>query len=166
MSPANRSAIATVTGNFRLTAPDADNDVRHVILDFGDTAFPILEGQSIGIVPPGSDASGRPHRIRLYSAASPRDGEKPRALAHDVGFAPAQERRCQCNLRKAVERKALHRGESVDERRPAVGIDEMIAAVHGRRDGLRPPRHRTPKAMVSMMALRLGTTVRRIVSSA
>ncbi|MBM3528506.1 MAG: benzoyl-CoA 2,3-epoxidase subunit BoxA [Alphaproteobacteria bacterium] len=74
-----RPAIATVTGTFRLTAPDADNDVRHVILDFGDTAFPVLEGQSIGIVAPGADGSGAPHRVRLYSVASPRDGEKPNA---------------------------------------------------------------------------------------
>jgi len=55
-----RPAIATVTGTFRLTAPDADNDVRHVILDFGDTAFPVLEGQSIGIVAPGADGRGAP----------------------------------------------------------------------------------------------------------
>ncbi len=72
-----RPAIATVTGNFRLTAPDADNDVRHVILDFGDTTFPVLEGQSIGIVAPGVDEGGAPHRMRLYSVASSRDGEKP-----------------------------------------------------------------------------------------
>jgi benzoyl-CoA 2,3-dioxygenase component A len=72
-----RAAVATVTGNFRLTAPDADNDVRHVILDFGDTTFPVLEGQSIGIIAPGVDGSGAPHRVRLYSVASSRDGEKP-----------------------------------------------------------------------------------------
>lgn len=70
-------AIATVKGNYRLTATDAENDVRHIILDFGDTPFPVLEGQSIGIVPPGLDANGEPHRVRLYSVASPRDGEKP-----------------------------------------------------------------------------------------
>ena len=74
----SRPALATITGNFRLTALDAYSDVRHIILDFGDTAFPILEGQSIGIIPPGTDAAGQPHRIRLYSAASPRDGEKPK----------------------------------------------------------------------------------------
>jgi len=72
-----RAAVATVTGNFRLTAPDADNDVRHVILDFGDTTFPVLEGQSIGIIAPGVDGGGAPHRVRLYSVASSRDGEKP-----------------------------------------------------------------------------------------
>lgn len=71
-----KPAIATVVGNFRLTAADAENDVRHVILDFGDTPFPILEGQSLGIVPPGLDAEGKPHRVRLYSVASARDGEK------------------------------------------------------------------------------------------
>jgi benzoyl-CoA 2,3-dioxygenase component A len=72
-----KPAVATVTGNYRLTAADAENDVRHVILDFGETPFPVLEGQSIGIVPPGVDAAGKPHLVRLYSAASPRDGEKP-----------------------------------------------------------------------------------------
>lgn len=74
-----RCAVATVAGNYRLTADDAENDVRHIILDFGDTTFPVLEGQSIGIVAPGVDANGAAHRIRLYSVASPRDGEKPNA---------------------------------------------------------------------------------------
>jgi benzoyl-CoA 2,3-dioxygenase component A len=69
-------AIATVRGNYRLTAPDADNDVRHIILDFGQQTFPVLEGQSIGIIAPGVDAEGKPHNIRLYSVASPREGEK------------------------------------------------------------------------------------------
>lgn len=69
-------ALATVTGNFRLTDPNADNDVRHVILDFGGMAFPVLEGQSIGIIAPDTDKDGKPHKIRLYSVASPREGEK------------------------------------------------------------------------------------------
>jgi benzoyl-CoA 2,3-dioxygenase component A len=69
-------ALATVTGNFRLTDPNADNDVRHVILDFGGAVFPVLEGQSIGIIAPGTDKDGKPHKIRLYSVASPREGEK------------------------------------------------------------------------------------------
>ncbi len=70
-------AVATVTGNFRITAADAQSDVRHIILDFGATPFPVLEGQSIGITPPGVDARGRPQAMRLYSVASPRDGERP-----------------------------------------------------------------------------------------
>ena len=71
-------AVATVSGNFRLTAEDASSDIRHIVLDFGNASFPVLEGQTIGIVAPGLDAAGRPHHVRLYSVASPRDGERPR----------------------------------------------------------------------------------------
>jgi benzoyl-CoA 2,3-dioxygenase component A len=73
-----KPAIATVTGNYRLTGESASADVRHIVLDFGSFAFPVLEGQTIGIVPPGTDANGKPHYARLYSIASPRDGERPR----------------------------------------------------------------------------------------
>jgi benzoyl-CoA 2,3-dioxygenase component A len=73
-----KPAIATVTGNFRLTADGATADIRHIVLDFGGAAFPVLEGQTIGILPPGVDASGKPHHVRLYSVASPREGERPR----------------------------------------------------------------------------------------
>ena len=72
-------ATAKVQGIFRLTDAAAESDVRHIILNFGDTVFPVLEGQSIGIVPPGADGNGKPHAIRLYSVASARDGEKPNA---------------------------------------------------------------------------------------
>jgi len=48
------------------------------VLDFGDAPFPVLEGQSIGIIPPGADAANRLHHARQYSLASPRDGERPR----------------------------------------------------------------------------------------
>ncbi len=71
-------AVATVSGNYRLTGEDASSDIRHIVLDFGATAFPVLEGQTIGIIPPGTDDNGRPHHVRLYSVASPRDGERPR----------------------------------------------------------------------------------------
>ena len=71
--------VATVQGNFRITAAGAESDVRHIVLGFGDTVFPVLEGQSIGIVPPGARADGRPHEVRLYSIASARDGEKRNA---------------------------------------------------------------------------------------
>ena len=63
-------------GNFRITAADTESDIRHIVLSFGSTVFPVLEGQSIGIVPPGTRADGRKHDIRLYSIASERDGEK------------------------------------------------------------------------------------------
>jgi benzoyl-CoA 2,3-dioxygenase component A len=70
-------ALARVAGNIRVTRSGTSSDVHHIILDFGSVAFPVLEGQSIGIVPPGTDATGRPHAMRLYSISSARDGEKP-----------------------------------------------------------------------------------------
>ena len=62
-------AMAKVQGNYRLTE-GTDHDVRHIILDLGDTVFPVLEGQTIGITPPGETVP------RLYSVSSPRDGER------------------------------------------------------------------------------------------
>ena len=68
---------ATVSGNFRVTELGTESDTHHIVLDFGGTPFPVLEGQSIGIIPPGVDAHGRAHHARQYSIASPRDGERP-----------------------------------------------------------------------------------------
>ncbi|MEN4921267.1 benzoyl-CoA 2,3-epoxidase subunit BoxA [Achromobacter spanius] len=67
---------ATVVGNYRVTGADTESDIHHIVLDFGEQPFPVLEGQSIGILPPGTDAQGRPHHARQYSLASPRDGER------------------------------------------------------------------------------------------
>ncbi|MCA0206070.1 MAG: benzoyl-CoA 2,3-epoxidase subunit BoxA [Proteobacteria bacterium] len=72
-----KPATARVTGNFRLTSGESGSDVRHIILDFGAQPFPVLEGQSIGIIPPGTDKDGKAHLPRLYSVSSPRDGERP-----------------------------------------------------------------------------------------
>lgn len=75
---AEKSITATVTGNVRVTEIGSDDyDTHHIVLDFGKMPFPVLEGQSIGIVAPGVDANGRPHHARQYSIASPRNGERP-----------------------------------------------------------------------------------------
>ena len=72
---------ATVAGNVRVTevgrTAGHDYDTHHIVLDFGAMPFPVLEGQSIGILPPGLDAQGKPHHARQYSVASPRNGERP-----------------------------------------------------------------------------------------
>jgi benzoyl-CoA 2,3-dioxygenase component A len=72
-----KTVKATVTGNFRVTEVGKDYDTHHIVLDFGHAFFPVLEGQSLGIVPPGLDESGRTHYPRQYSIASPRNGERP-----------------------------------------------------------------------------------------
>ncbi len=74
---AEKTLTATVVGNVRVTAVGKDYDTHHVVLDFGAMPFPVLEGQSIGVIPPGLDASGKPHHARQYSIASPRNGERP-----------------------------------------------------------------------------------------
>ncbi len=74
---AEKTITATVTGNVRVTEVGTDYDTHHIVLDFGGMPFPVLEGQSIGILPPGTDAGGRNHHARQYSIASPRNGERP-----------------------------------------------------------------------------------------
>ena len=74
---AEKTVTATVAGNVRVTEVGREYDTHHIVLDFGAMPFPVLEGQSIGIVPPGVDAAGRPHHPRQYSIASPRNGERP-----------------------------------------------------------------------------------------
>jgi benzoyl-CoA 2,3-dioxygenase component A len=73
---AQKSIEATVVGNARVTAVGKDYDTHHIVLDFGAAPFPVLEGQSIGIIPPGEE-DGRPLHPRQYSIASARNGERP-----------------------------------------------------------------------------------------
>ena len=74
---AEQTITAVVTGNVRVTAIGRDYDTHHIVLDFGALPFPLLEGQSIGVLPPGSDTAGRAHHARQYSVASARNGERP-----------------------------------------------------------------------------------------
>ena len=78
---AEKTITAKVVGNVRVTevgaTAGADYDTHHIVLDFGNMPFPVLEGQSIGIIPPGVDENGRAHHARQYSIASPRNGERP-----------------------------------------------------------------------------------------
>ena len=74
---AEKTITATVSGNVRVTEVGTDYDTHHLVLDFGSLPFPLLEGQSIAVLPPGLDAKGRAHHPRQYSVASPRNGERP-----------------------------------------------------------------------------------------
>ena len=74
---AEKTITATVSGNVRVTDVGHEYDTHHIVLDFGNLPFPVLEGQSIGIIAPGAEANGRAHHARQYSIASPRNGERP-----------------------------------------------------------------------------------------
>ena len=76
---ADKFITATVTGNFRVTEVGREYDTHHLVLDFASMPFPVLEGQSIAVIPPGVDGvdgGGRAHHPRQYSIASARNGER------------------------------------------------------------------------------------------
>lgn len=64
-----------VKSNTRVTQSGTDTDIHHIVLDFSDTDFRWLEGQNIGVLPPGVGPDGHPHHVRAYSIASDRSGE-------------------------------------------------------------------------------------------
>lgn len=88
-----------VVENYITTEKNSPNFVHHLTFDVAGTNLvgKVHAGQSIGIVPPGEDQRGRPHKLRLYSVSSPSSGEgdKPhlvsttvkRLIEEDNGFA-------------------------------------------------------------------------------
>ena len=61
---------ATVVKNECLTKDEEHNDTRHIVLDLGDSGFRYVDGQSIGVIPAGTDANGKAFKQRIYSIAS------------------------------------------------------------------------------------------------
>lgn len=71
-------AVGIVTRNERCTAGRrAAGFVRHIEVDVSQTplAGSFVPGQSFGVHAPGEDHRGKPHALRLYSSASPSEGE-------------------------------------------------------------------------------------------
>lgn len=62
--------------NYELVAEGGVGTVRHLTFDLSAGDLHYVEGQSIGIIPPGKDNKGKPHKLRLYSIASTRHGDK------------------------------------------------------------------------------------------
>jgi ferredoxin--NADP+ reductase len=67
--------VGTVLGNYSLLADGAIGRVNHITFDLSEGNLHYVEGQSIGIIPDGEDANGKPHKLRLYSIASTRHGD-------------------------------------------------------------------------------------------
>ncbi|NCR17520.1 MAG: ferredoxin-NADP reductase [Microcystis aeruginosa LL13-03] len=72
----NQPFIGKCIENYALVDEGGIGIVQHVTFDLSGGDLRYLEGQSIGIIPPGSDANGKPHKLRLYSIASTRHGDK------------------------------------------------------------------------------------------
>ena len=70
--------LATIVANTRLNHANSQNDVHHITFDLSQATeppFTYLAGQSVGVLPAGTDADGKPHKLRLYSIATPAGGE-------------------------------------------------------------------------------------------
>lgn len=67
--------IGKCISNEPLVREGGSGKVQHLIFDISGGDLRYLEGQSIGIVPPGEDDKGKPHKLRLYSIASTRHGD-------------------------------------------------------------------------------------------
>jgi len=67
----------TVVENRIVTRESSPNFIRHVTFDVSGTELEgkVRVGQSVGVLPPGEDSRGRPHKLRLYSVSSPGRGE-------------------------------------------------------------------------------------------
>ncbi len=66
-----------VVSNDSCTKGKSASFVRHTVIDVAGTplAGNFLVGQSFGVIAPGTDESGKPHKVRLYSIACPSWGE-------------------------------------------------------------------------------------------
>lgn len=73
--PAN-PYLGKCLSNEELVREGGEGTVRHVTFDLSAGNLRYLEGQSIGIIPEGTDEKGKPHKLRLYSIASTRHGDR------------------------------------------------------------------------------------------
>ena len=67
--------IGKCLSNEELVAEGGSGTVRHLKFDISGGDLRYIEGQSIGIIPPGTNDKGKPHKLRLYSIASTRHGD-------------------------------------------------------------------------------------------
>ncbi len=67
--------IGKCLSNEELVREGGEGTVRHLTFDLSGGDLRYLEGQSIGIIPEGTDEKGKPHKLRLYSIASTRHGD-------------------------------------------------------------------------------------------
>lgn len=78
----------TLVENRIVTRESSPNIIRHLTFDISGTDLVnrVRVGQSLGVLPPGENEKGRPHKLRLYSVSSPTKGEggKPHLVSTTV----------------------------------------------------------------------------------
>jgi ferredoxin--NADP+ reductase len=68
--------VGRVISNDSLVSEGGTGIVQHIVFDLSEGDLHYVEGQSIGIIPEGEDENGKPHKLRLYSIASTRHGDR------------------------------------------------------------------------------------------
>jgi len=68
--------VTKCIGNEELVREGGEGTVRHITFDLSGSNMRYLEGQSLGVIPAGTDQNGKPHKLRLYSIASTRHGDR------------------------------------------------------------------------------------------
>ena len=71
----NSPLTGKLISNEALVSDGGVGIVQHLKFDISGSELEYTEGQSIGIIPPGKDAKGKPNKLRLYSIASTRHGD-------------------------------------------------------------------------------------------
>jgi ferredoxin--NADP+ reductase len=71
----NSPYIGQCTEIYDLVDEGGIGTCRHMTFDLSGGDLHYVEGQSIGIIPPGEDNQGKPNKLRLYSIASTRHGD-------------------------------------------------------------------------------------------
>lgn len=71
----NAPFVGKCISNEELVKDGGIGTCRHLTFDISAGDLRYLEGQSIGIIPDGTDDKGKPHKLRLYSIASTRHGD-------------------------------------------------------------------------------------------
>ncbi|MDZ8052761.1 MAG: ferredoxin--NADP reductase [Aulosira sp. ZfuVER01] len=71
----NAPFIGKCISNEALVKEGGIGIVQHIKFDLSGSNLKYIEGQSIGIIPPGVDKNGKPEKLRLYSIASTRHGD-------------------------------------------------------------------------------------------
>ena len=72
----NAPFLGKVISNEPLVEEGGSGIVQHIMFDLSGGNLHYVEGQSIGIIPAGVDGAGKPHKLRLYSIASTRHGDR------------------------------------------------------------------------------------------
>lgn len=77
LAPVSAPVVGRIVSNDSCLKGKSASFVRHTEIDISGTALEgkCLVGQAFGILAPGEDERGKPHKVRLYSIACPSDGE-------------------------------------------------------------------------------------------